>query len=66
MGKTTTMRVDEKVRTALAVIVGEVQAEKGIHNISVNDALWEFVKKCRPDIAEHVEKIVKDNGSKKE
>ena len=66
MGKATSMRIDEKVRTALAVIVGEVQVETGAHKISVNDALWEFVKKHRPDIAQRAEQIAKDNDSKKE
>lgn len=54
MAKTTTMRIDAKVQTALAIIVGEVQAEKAIHNLSTNDALWEFIGKHRPDIAERV------------
>jgi hypothetical protein len=54
MAKTTTMRIDTKVQAALAIIVGEVQAEKAIHNLSTSDALWEFIGKHRPDISERV------------
>lgn len=59
----TTMRIDQKIRAALAIIVGEVQAEKAIHNISANDALWEFIKKYRPDIADHAQRVAGTNGN---
>jgi hypothetical protein len=54
MTKTTTMRVDAKVKTALTIIAGEVQAEQAIHNLSTNEALWLFIGKHRPDITERV------------
>jgi hypothetical protein len=58
MTKTTTMRVDAKVKTALTIIAGEVQAEKAIHNLSTADALWLFIEKHRPDITERVMSII--------
>jgi hypothetical protein len=63
MAKTTTIRVDTKVKTALAIIVGEVQVEKAIHNLSTNDALWNFIEQHRPDIAERVVELM---GSQRE
>ena len=59
MAKTTTMRIDTKVQTALAIIAGEVQVEKAVHNLSANDALWEFIGKHRPDIVERVTALMK-------
>jgi hypothetical protein len=58
MTKTTTMRVDTKVKTALTIIAGEVQAEKAIHNLSTNDALWLFIEKHRPDITDRVIELI--------
>jgi hypothetical protein len=66
MTKTTTMRVDAKVKTALAIIAGEVQAEKAIHNLSTNDALWLFIGEHRPDIVERVTELMKSQETEKE
>ena len=67
MKRRETMRVEPKVMRAVNILAGERQVETG-ENISISEAIWDFIKAHRPDVANRADNIGEngENGDGKD
>jgi len=56
------VRVHEPTKTAIKLLVGELQSKKA-ETVYENEALWMLIKNHRPDIAERAEKEAKQRSA---